>query len=587
MYIHHKWKINVSIIPIFLFSSIICLVFSAGLLNFMPHMVYGILISGIFLFGYYVYLYIRKEFMIKDLFLPSIVFFIFISFVITLLLKGMYLLDYDNFSHWGLIVKEMFEINSLPDSRTIIQFRNYPPGSAVFIYFIGKILGPSESHALMAQGYLLAANLAVLFVFYKWKDIFSIVLSVVISMALMLVISAQIYNLLVDTLLGVVALAICIIAYYYRDNWVKCVLVNLPLLSVLILIKDSGKIFFVFNIAIIIWLIISNIKRKEKKQRAPNKNILMAMLLILLVPLFVNFLWLQYIDKAYPAQTYESNKFALSTDKLTNVEKSDELISNLGPKLLQASADLNSINFFSIFLLNIVALLLILGIYIRTRRISKLLLYSIIFSDLCYILYIFSLYLMYLFLMPEGEASYLAGFSRYQSTIIIFCIGLIMTAITLEHANGKSKVLKIGLTFVLSFIYLYPFKENLHSMIIKPDVNNSIRLQVKNEYDKIASTGVTEPKVLYYSPQSKNDSGYLYFVLMYEQLSHNYSIIKGCTNNQEKENLLSVLKESNFLVILDKDENFTKCFSPLLDVADPKGVYEIKNIENKLSVTPL
>ena len=46
------------------------------------------------------------------------------------------LVHYDNFSHWALIVKYLLSADQLPSVDTeLIPFRDYPPGSSLFIYY--------------------------------------------------------------------------------------------------------------------------------------------------------------------------------------------------------------------------------------------------------------------------------------------------------------------------------------------------------------------------------------------------------------------------------------------------------------------
>ncbi len=237
MYFHYKWKIHAVFIPIFLFASITCLVFCAGLLNVMPIVVYLIFSVGLILFIVFVIMFTKKKYQYKELLAPGVIFFILLSTVLVFWLKGLLLIHYDNFSHWGLIVKEMFRVDGLPDGMTTITFRNYPPGSAVLVYFINKIIGYTESHALMAQGVLIAANVSVLFVYCNWRKVNYLLLNMVLSIVLLVIIKNNLYNLLVDTLIGLIALSISVIAFYYRNDWKRSLIVNTPLILLLMLVN--------------------------------------------------------------------------------------------------------------------------------------------------------------------------------------------------------------------------------------------------------------------------------------------------------------------------------------------------------------
>ncbi|WP_147534143.1 hypothetical protein [Bacillus marasmi] len=594
MFIHHKLKIYPAFIPLFLFSMITCTVFGAGLLHFMPEMVVFIFYFGLLLFVVYTYLLFKGVIQLRALALPSIVIFILFSIYSTLLLKGVSLLHYDNFSHWGLVVKEMFRIDALPNDSTIVSFRNYPPGSAVFIYFVCKIIGYSESHTLMAQSYLIAANLSVLFTFCTWKKYAYTMISFVVSIILLLIIKNNIYDLLVDTLLALVSLSVFVVAYYYRNNWKKNLLVNVSLLILLVLIKDSGKIFLIFDLILILGIMIFQVTTQEKSFFLNIKKLSMGLLWLLIAPLFINFLWTKYVENAYPAVGVENNKFALSTNKITEINKSEEFISNLAPMVIRASTDLShNNNFKSVLLLTALLIIFIIYIFIKNRKIPRLLLASTMYSIFIYICYILLLYFMYLFLMPEVEANFLAGFERYQSTVVIFISGLLMFSISLEWSRmvhlQTFHYQKLISSLLLIFIFLFPFYENAETLIRRPDISNSIRLQVKQEFEKIKSTGISNPKVIYYSPRSTGDQGYLYNTLIYEQLSFNFAYFTGIPNEQDRDQLLASIKASDFLVVIDSDKDFNKYFPHLFTeiTTIPKGTYKVIHNQDRIALTPL
>jgi len=592
MLVHHKLDIHPAFIPIFIFSTITSIVFLAGLINFMPEMVHLIFLIGLLLCGVYISLAFTGRYVPQNLVVPSTVIFFILTVIVMFMVKGLILLNYDNFSHWGLIVKEMFTVNGLPDSRTVIEYKNYPPGSAVFIFFINQIIGYSESHTLMAQGYLLMSNLAVLLVFCKWRNPAHILLSLISGFTLLIVIKSDIYNLLVDTLLGLVALSITVIAYYYRKNWLKSILVNTPLLVLLILVKDSGKLFFFFNIAFIVFFIFSNQIRGLKLKPSQAKILAFVLLFAIFIPLFTNFLWIDYTENAYPNTSYEENKFAVTVNRFSNMEKSEEAINNLLPDLLNASFNptANS-NVKSLLLLNSVSILSMMIVYIRRKMLPKRLFGSTLLINFYYVIYIGFLYLMYLFLMPEGEMSYLAGFDRYQSTIVIYCIGILMTAMILEWSMiagiQKNKALKLITMGFLIVVFVYPFHEHISSIVTKPEVESSLRLEVKNNYDIIRDSGTQNPNVLYYSHDSMDDRGYLRNMVLYEQLSWNFHISYSVNTEAKKESFLKEMKVADYIVVLDTNDTFKAFFSDYVRTKNLEGVYKVIHKENQLQAIPL
>ncbi|QHS23508.1 hypothetical protein GWK91_11300 [Virgibacillus sp. MSP4-1] len=562
-----KIGIPVAFIPIFIFSGITSIMFLAGLLNMMTFLTVLIFIGGLLFFVRYASFFAKGRVNVNKLVAPAAICFIIFSLTIMVLVKGVIYLDYDNFSHWGLIVKEMFMLNSLPDGTTVISYRNYPPGSAVFIYFVNYIIGYTESHTLMAQGLLLSACLTVLFVFSKWKHPLQILLAFAATSTLLFVIERNIYNLLVDTLLGLVALALTVVIYYYRFDWKKLLVVTTPLLITLILVKDSGKIFYLFSVTLMGWFLIKN----HRTIKAFSYTFLFS----IMTPLFTNFLWLKYTEKAYPNTSYEDNKFAITPYRFLNTDKSAETIQQIGLDFLHASFDMQHPNVQSLVILNIVGLFIFVFVFVLKRQFAARLGLTILWVDLCYGMYLFILYVMYIFLMPENEAVYLASFHRYQATIVIYCIGVFMTVILLEwkeHTRWETSAgIKAALGLGLCFLFIFPFHSHIESIIQKPEMESSLRLEVRQVVNKIKSESNGNPRMLYYSPESANDHGYLRNMLVYEHLSWNFKIF----TELDQEQFTKEMKDADYVVILEEDESARKYFAEQYDIRDVEGVYDV------------
>ncbi|MGM0854930.1 MAG: hypothetical protein ACQEWI_20375 [Bacillota bacterium] len=584
----NRIKVHIAFIPIFIFSSITTVVFCAGLINIMPLAVNLIYYSGLILFVIYFFLFFRRKQPLMPMLHPSIIVFALSLLAMMIYLKGLILTHYDNFSHWGLIVREMSLINGLPDSSTIVTFQNYPPGSAVFIYFVLEILGEHESYALMAQAFLAISCVVTMYFFSKWKRPEVILLTMAAGISLLLVNWGSFYNLLVDIVLGLVAFASVIVAYYYRDDWKRQLIVNTPILILLMLLKDSGKIFLVFNVILILGFIYYYTLHKKRLTKDVRKIVYNALLWLIGIPIFLNYLWLKYTIKAYQTG-YGANKFAVTPSKVANNEKSSEFMDHIGPQLWKASTNLESNNFKAVVIVNLIAFILLVLMYVVKRKISKLLVFSILISNGFYVLYMFSLYFMYVYLMPEFEAARIAGFGRYQSTIIIYILGILMTAVIHEWAHylNKRPISKLITLFLLGGLFIYPFSGNVKVIAEKPETFSTIRWEVKNKFSKIASTGVIDPEVTYYSPESKDDRGYLKYIVSYEQLSMNYSITNGLSSEEEKEKFFTSLKKSDFLVVLDSDKEINEWLLNYIDMDNPEGVYKVLFEDDEWTLTPI
>jgi hypothetical protein len=583
LFIFQKLKIHPAIIPIFLFSSITVVLFFAGLLNIMPLVVTLIYYIGLLLIPMYIYLYFKGklELNIKELTSPSSFFFVISIIFLMILLKGVYYTHYDNFSHWALIVKEMYLMDGLPDWSTVISFKNYPPGTAIFIYFILKVTVYAESYALIAQGLLITASLTVLFLFTSWKKPSHIVLTLVAAISLITIGMTSLYNLIVDTTLGMVAFTSILIAFYYRDNWKLNLITNLPILLLLLLIKDSGKLFLVINALVIIGF-ISNQKLKNSFFKLKNLRFLSKIIAVLFfIPLTMNYLWVKYTEKAYHSD-YENNKFAVTSSRIADTDKSEDFIDTLFPKMMDAFINIDAhifINFLSISAAFIVGFIILL---IVNKKPSKLLIYTALFYIGTLLIYIGSLYLMYLFLMPENEATRLASYYRYLSTIIIYISAVGMVSLLYEWNKLQFGPIAFVSTFFIAILFLYPMYQNIETVTQRPELNESIRLEVKPAVQKIHRIDKGDPRILFYSPESKNDRGYLQFVALYEHLSKNYQIVNSCETENATKSFISALAKSQYLAVLSNDNS--QCMKSVISSDVTHGVYKIIKTEDKVTV---
>ena len=140
-------------------------IFAFALLNLLQPAMYLIYYLGFILLAVYLFqqsrssqesfldLFKRKFSWISLIFLLT--FLIWVMFM-----KEMPLIFWDNFSHWGLIVKFFFNEQRLAtDLDKIIYYRSYPPAVSLYINYVVNFLGYSEGHMIIGN---FMVNLAAL-----------------------------------------------------------------------------------------------------------------------------------------------------------------------------------------------------------------------------------------------------------------------------------------------------------------------------------------------------------------------------------------------------------------------------------------
>ena len=79
---------------------------------------------------------------LKSLLSPGLAIFVSLALFSFLLTRGMQLSSWDEFSHWGTIVKATFLFDAVgPHNPVELGFRSYPPSLSLFEYFVTKMGG--------------------------------------------------------------------------------------------------------------------------------------------------------------------------------------------------------------------------------------------------------------------------------------------------------------------------------------------------------------------------------------------------------------------------------------------------------------
>lgn len=580
-FINDKLKLHISFIPIVLFSSITVITYIAGILNYLNLSVQIISIIGLVMLALYSMKIIKGKYNIKFLIHPSILFFLLLSTYFFILMKGMSYLHYDNFSHWATIVKEMFYFNSLPDQRSIITFRNYPPGAAVFIYYICKIIGYSESHSIMAQSLIISSCFATLFCRAKIKNIFYCFYIASISIISICILSyddttLNIYNLLVDGLLGYLTVSSIISVNYYKEDIKKLFFTVTPILCILVLIKDSGKVFIGLIISYIIFELFKKIRGKN----------LYFILGIVGIPLFLDFLWKIYVKIAYPSFSYSSNKFSISYSSLSNsiTRKSPEFINGLPLKLLKEVFNFNYLNTKIFIIVNIISICIIIFFFIihsNVKNISKF----FVITNLMTMVYIFTLYILYAMIMNEFEARDLAAFDRYYSSIIIVTTSIQLLSIAdMFFKYNKYFANIVGFMFVALIIYLE--KGNVTKLFISPNERDFRRHNIQ-EVCKKARNYVGRGERIFLYNGDKGSKGYCYFVTSYEMLSSYCEISNNDDFKYMTEQTLKKMADCSYILISEERENFLndiKIFNNVYTDGKIGNIYKIEKSDKRLNL---
>ena len=426
------WKIPARASYIFVFSGQALLVYFAGLAGALLYAAYTLFALGFVLL---ILVAIRKKlklaFNISSLSALNIAFVVMFGLITTSLINTRFV-HYDNFSHWAVVVKYMLTTDRIPDAASaIIDFKSYPLGSSSFLYYVGRIVGNGEGVMLTGQAMRLFSSFSALFGAIRDQKRFLLAAMLGFGCSIMAYfnISIRINNLLVDFLLPSLALAAVGVMLSERDNFLRACFASLPVLGLLVIVKNTGIFFALLAYAFLLYRSVMA-QRADAKLR-PYFWAALAAIALSLVPLI---LWNVHTSLAFPAN---SSKFSYDFQTLSSfsIDKTPEQIRTILQLFIKTVSDVKQLTTLGFLLFNGVSLaayLIARFVFHKHWRLLK----TLLILDLAVVLYYCGILGMYILSMPPDEALRLAGFERYASSMILFLLGALSIRLTMDMENS-------------------------------------------------------------------------------------------------------------------------------------------------------
>ncbi len=416
-------RLQQAFIPLFVFSALGCLVYFCGLLGFLYAGAQVLFGCGILLLAICIGRIFRKKERLN--LKPSLFEWLFFigSFFFFALLARSTLVHYDNFSHWALVLKQIISTNAFPTAASdLIEYKNYPLGTASFLYYFCLFAGHTQSAMLIGQGLLIFACFYAMFGIISEKGRFLLYafLGLGCSALSWFNLTVRINNLLVDFLLPLYTLALFALIHRYRDDLKTACIALIPIAGFLTVIKNTGLIFALIGLIELFFVFLA------KRDKPSWKGALWALCAgagALLPYLF----W-----QAHMALRFQGveNKFQTTAGDLATLQtaKTPEQLHAITAAFFRAMLDPGSRPAIGIVFFNIAAAAATVLAAVLLKKHWKLW-KALIALDGMLVLYYLGILGLYLFSMPLSEAMVLAGFERYASSIVILFVGgLVLTA---------------------------------------------------------------------------------------------------------------------------------------------------------------
>lgn len=385
----------------------------------------------------------------------TIGFFVFVGATIYIyfMTKGRLFSNFDEFTHWGLTVKNFIVFDGFANIKgSTTHGAGYQPGISVFCYLFTALKGKlSECDAIRAMNIYIVTMLLPIFRKVRWRRIFIGLCMIPLIGAIPWLFSFAItpYNTLYADAALAVTFAYLLFEYITHGqnagNYISLALGS----AVLILIKPSSE---VFALAILLLVIIDIIafKRKEFADMWRRKGAGLSFLLYIILSLA------SYISWKYFTAV---NKMLQVFDYIEVTNEKTQDASNVISNFIKAITSTNGneklnmpyVWWFLIF----ICLMLVAVIIVKDKKEKgRVALYGSLLT-VGFACFLAALCFMYIFLFIPVESESLASLDRYVCTYLlgttIFFIYYIIDAV-FQRFGGLGNVL---ILFPIALVLLF------------------------------------------------------------------------------------------------------------------------------------
>lgn len=517
------------------------------------------------------------------------------------LLASSRLEHYDNYSHWAIALKQMLLTGSFPDVHSqLISFKNYPLGTTSWLYYLCLFLGHGQAMMIVGQSVLIFASIYAVFGIIAEHQRFLLYafLAFGCSVLSFFNITVRINNLLVDFLLPLLTLAIIAIAYGYRQHLVKASLLILPVAAFLMVVKLTGVIFAAIALIFLLYIFFSQRGWRRWKDS-------LSVLACCVASFLCYGLWQWHM--AVTGIAALSNKFNIGTGAgatETGGGKTAQQVSAIVSAFLKAATDLGTRPALGLLVGNIVAVVasIAAAVFLSTKwRLFA----TLVALDVIVALYYVGILGLYVYSMPQSEASSLAGFDRYANSIVVLFIGALAMCATC--AIERSFHYKVGevpayrayknvlmkdvyqksviVCLMLSMAILLSEFNGLHTIIRESAHGLPAQVSRVTGDNWPANGAVDEYRYLLYG-QDTNSQVTDYY-MQYAAKYYLFASHVDATVSFYEDNMDHLLGSYDYLVVIEPDAREQALLSKHYGVSGDEGFYKVEKSAAGIRLLPV
>ncbi len=466
----------------------------------------GVIINILFPFIFLLLIFIKRKKENVQVFYKKFFsngFYIFLVIYICIYIFDFYRVftKWDEFSHWGVMVKEMYRLDRFYSVKqsTLMVHKDYPPIIQLFEFFYSKLCGGYKEAYLERAIHLL--NLSFFIPLFSEKEqskkqvlLKTLLITISIFMIYLLFDRHNIINTIyVDYTMAITTAYLLATISIEKDLFQKFTIINLSLgLTFLLLIKQMSLPLY----AMILFLFIMNILLKEKGKRLSKENLkklCKIAILLIIIPILTMKSWNCYIEKLKIEKQFDLKDIKIMELKnINNGTKGEKYQQQSIKNYFRAIKTENMttsylrITYLECFIITLVLLYVLWSLNKKTISKQQIILIGITLT-LGYIGYSFVMLILYVFSFGPIEGPSLASFERYMPTFVLICLSLIFMLFIYNNKTKKDLHKLVMLTAILILIQSPLSINKCYPRIKKSQMSgfeklaNSIKEKTKNK----------------------------------------------------------------------------------------------------------
>ena len=487
---------------------------------------------------------------------------------------------WDEFSHWGVMVKEMFRLDSFysVDASTLMVHKDYPPILQLYELFFCKISGGYNEIYLIRSLHLFEFSLLIPFI-SKDNDkkisrlIKSILFIIIIYLLYLLFDCHRVINTIyIDYFMAILVSYLLGIIYIERDIISSFNLFRVSLgLSFLLLTKQMGLPLYL----IIVYYFIISIVFSRVSTYHPIKKIIIV-LTSLILPLTFYTGWNNYVDRLEVTRQFDLGNIEFAKIEDYQIETYNNFMDASVRKNI-ISSPLN-ISYFTFTILIFIGYLLIIYFNRKNISVNKTINLNIVLTFGA-IGYAAVMLFLYVYSFGNVEGPMLSSYDRYMPTFILISLTTLLIVINriTDKLGNQKEMIVFGI--ILSLLLVIQNPKNYIKII--PALKQSEKSIYEKCADDLIKNNVLGSKIFIVAQDSEGD--FQYRVKYYAgNIITNQSNYDWDNNISYYESITNYISEFDYIYLAQINEEFEDTFDKIFDDIKLYGLYKISNGQYKL-----